>query len=225
MANDTIEQRQTRLRIAYGELMKRGLALTKRDIATALGTAPSYISSAFKGNPSVLTDNFLNRLNQAFGNIFDPAWLVNGEGEFAVEGVPSQQADPGYIVPLVPVDALAGSLPIAEQTAALDQCQRITVPIKGIDLAINISGDSMAPDYPSGCIALMQRVDGSAFIEWGKVYVLDTVNGPVIKQVYPSEVSPDHVHCVSFNPSYPPFDVAKADIRQMFIVRMTMTPR
>lgn len=225
MAENTIEQRQTRLRIAYGELMKRGLALTKRDIARAMGVAPSYISSAFKGNPSVLTDNFMNRFNSTYGDIFDADWLVRGEGDFAAEGVREGVVDASLSVPLVPVEALAGSLPIAEQAAALVDCQRITVPIKGIDLAINISGDSMSPVYPSGSIVLMQRVDGAAFIEWGKVYVLDTVNGPVIKQVYPSEVGPEHVHCVSLNPAYPPFDVAKSDIRQMFIVRMTMTPR
>lgn len=34
----------------------------------------------------------------------------------------------------------------------------------------------MAPEYPSGSRILIKRIDEKAFIEWGRVYVLDTMN-------------------------------------------------
>lgn len=73
--------RADRLRSAYGELLKRHLASTKKDIAEKMGASAPNVSSAFGGDPKVLTDRFLSRFNAAYGNIFSLEWLISGEGE------------------------------------------------------------------------------------------------------------------------------------------------
>ena len=51
-------------------------------------------------------------------------------------------------------------------------------------------------------------------MEWGKVYVLDTENGVIVKQLAPSTLGEDFVCCKSFNdaPEFAPFNVPKASI-------------
>lgn len=216
---------QNRLRIAYGELIKRGLVETQKDMALKMGASPSNISSALAGQASALTSRFFKRFNKAFDNIFDEAWLLTGEGEMLADVVAEPVEVNGYAVPLIPLEAMAGRLPGDVDGVTLNDCQYITVPVPGMDCAIHVYGDSMSPDYPSGCIAVLQRIDHTAFIEWGRVYVLDTVNGPVIKQVCRSEKA-DTIQCRSLNPdpAYAPYDVPLTSVRQMFAVRLTVTP-
>jgi phage repressor protein C with HTH and peptisase S24 domain len=59
--------------------------------------------------------------------------------------------------------------------------------MEGADWAITVSGESMAPEYPSGAQILVKKINEKAFIDWGKVYVLDTCNGTVIKILTPSK--------------------------------------
>ena len=47
----------------------------------------------------------------------------------------------------------------------------------------------MSPDYPPDCQILIKRIDESAFIDWGKVFVLDTINGTIIKKTNASKQS------------------------------------
>ena len=86
-----------------------------------------------------------------------------------------------------------------------------------------VAGDSMAPAYPGGTRILCQRVDESVFVEWGRVYLLDTINGMILKQVCKSE-TPGCVTCRSLNPdpAYTPFDVDTKYIRGWYRVLMKM---
>lgn len=90
-------------------------------------------------------------------------------------------------VPLLPISAQGGSLNDFVVSVSLQDCEKIISPIKGADIAITISGDSMADEYPNGSIVLAKRINERAFIDWGKVYVLDTCNGVVVKTLTPSE--------------------------------------
>jgi phage repressor protein C with HTH and peptisase S24 domain len=54
-------------------------------------------------------------------------------------------------------------------------------------------------------------------MQWGKVYVLDTDQGPLVKRLY--ECSPDELECRSENyEKYPPFKILKESIRRIAIV-------
>ena len=67
-------------------------------------------------------------------------------------------------------------------------------------------------------------MNASVFIEWGKVYVLDTENGAVIKIIRKTD-DPEVVECVSLNPSYQPFQINTQHIRGWYRILMVMSQK
>lgn len=137
-------------------------------------------------------------------------WLITGKGEMLKSTVPalipSASCEEG--TPLLPVEAWGGSLAGSSIAVLAEQCKKYNVPISNIDYLIPIAGDSMMPDYCPGDIVAIKRINERAFIEWGKVYVLDTCNGVVIKEIQPSKEE-GCITCVSRNKpeKYRPFEV------------------
>lgn len=110
-------------------------------------------------------------------------------------------------VPLYPVSAQGGTLSEFSTTVCAGQdFERIASPVKHAEFAITVNGDSMRPEYPSGAVIFISKVNEKAFIDWGKTYVLDTVNGTVIKKLMPADTE-DRVRCVSNNTDFPPYDI------------------
>lgn len=117
-------------------------------------------------------------------------------------------------VPLIPFEAQGGQLDgFARNGVTLAQCETVPTPFKGAQFAISVRGQSMSPTYPSGCVLFISK-NIADWVEWGKVYVLDTENGVIVKQLAPSSLGNDFVCCKSFNdaPEFAPFDVPKSTI-------------
>lgn len=221
-----------RLTQAIDYLKKTGRAKTLDDIANVIQRSKTNISSAANGNNRYLTDKFLSHFNMCFDNIFNLKWLMTGEGDMLSSPSSSQPQpsvhverlldDEAYKVPLVPISALGGSLNDFNLAVKRDDCESVISPIKDIDMAIKISGDSMEPEYPSGSQVLIKKVNERAFLEWGRVYVLNTCNGIVIKRLMPTD-DPNTVLCESINPKYPPFEVNLENVNGVYRVMMCMS--
>jgi hypothetical protein len=186
---------------------------------------------------SGLSNGYLTQLRKAPGSEklqrilctfpeLNRTWLLTGEGDM-LNGVqaeqtiqPSTESDI-HLIPLLPVSAQGGSLNDFVVSIKESSCEKIISPIKGADYAMSVSGESMAPEYPSGSQILIKRIDEKAFIDWGRVYVLDTCNGTVIKRLFPSETA-DKVLCKSINPEFPPFEVSLSDVYAVYRVLMCM---
>lgn len=128
---------------------------------------------------------------------------------------------------LLPQSAIGGSLVgFGVDGVFPENCEKVISPIADVDFAITIYGDSMTPEYPSGARALIKRVDPDAFIAWGNVFVLDTVNGVVVKELQPSDKE-GYVTCHSLNPSgrYKDFDVSLKDVRGIYRVLACITAK
>ena len=128
----------------------------------------------------------------------------------------TSQVDAAEIVrvPLIPFEAQGGQLDgFARNGVTLAQCETVPTPFKGAQFAISVRGQSMSPTYPSGCVLFISK-NIADWVEWGKVYVLDTENGVIVKQLAPSTLGEDFVCCKSFNdaPEFAPFNVPKASI-------------
>lgn len=119
--------------------------------------------------------------------------------------------------PRIPYDAEAGSLTDAVDGITEMQCERLAVvaAFPKYDFTIRVTGRSMEPYYFAGDEVACLRVNESQFLQWGRVHVLDTVQGVVIKRIYENG---DCIRCASFNPEYPDFNVPKADIRSYNLV-------
>ena len=161
-------------------------------------------------------------------------WLLNGEGDMLTqkkEAPKTSSADTtkknGYITYLLPMSAMGGSLTgFAEPGVLLQNCEAVVSPIENVDFAITVYGDSMAPEYPSGSRILIKKINPNLFIDWGKVYVLDTPNGVIVKEVHESNRE-GYVSCHSINPDpkFKPFDVLMDEVFGMYRVLMCLSAK
>lgn len=186
---------------------------TMVDLAAFLGTTPQNIN------------NILTKENIKSGIVESVAqFLGKPMSYFYGDAEPEAEGDPQLRVPLIPVEAHAGSLVGFSESVADYDCETIVSPVRGASFAIQVTGESMAPAYPSGARILCQRINEDAFIEWGKVYLLDTVNGAILKQVRKTD-KPDRILCCSLNPApeYAPFEIETRHINAWFRVLMVMS--
>lgn len=65
-------------------LKDAGKVHRQQDVAEMMGTDKANISRALKGDEKYLTNRFLRRFNEAYGNIFNIEWLIDGVGEMLV---------------------------------------------------------------------------------------------------------------------------------------------
>lgn len=116
-------------------------------------------------------------------------------------------------LPLVPFDAVAGHL---KESFEDSYPETIAVPksvTRGADFVIRVDGDSMTPRFQSGELLLVKKVDDPSFFQWGKIYVLATSQGCVVKRLYPDRDDDNSVVCHSDNTaSYPDYTVRKNSI-------------
>lgn len=167
-------------------------------------------------------------------------WLLSGEGEMLADsskvaahqdvperesgrfGVPvrSDRSDVG--LPLVPIDAMAGTPGEDSPGVTFEECERYIVPEfqrLGAECLVRVAGASMQPRFYNGDLLAIRKLTSATFLQWGKVYVLDTEQGMLVKKLMPCQGREDCVLCVSDNAEeFPPFRIPKEEIRSLSIV-------
>lgn len=196
-------------------------SLSVNAFANAIGVAQGTLASMLNRGTEP-SNKTLNAVLSAFPEV-NPDWLLTGSGEMYLSNkLSTTENKDARLVPLLPVAAQGGTLNDFVASVKASECEKIISPIRDVDYAMTISGDSMSPEYPSGAHILIKKINEKAFIDWGRVYVLDTCNGTVIKQLFPSD-NPDTLLCKSINPNYPPFEVSFSDIYAVYRVLMCMS--
>lgn len=187
---------------------------SESDMARELGVTQGAVNQVLRlgfGKTSA------KKWSSTFG--FNVSFLMTGvgslmeENSFPIDNIPSEN-----LVPLLPVLAHAGHLVDFADSVNDYDCEKVMSPIKDAEIAIPVTGESMQPEFPSGSIVFVKRINEKAFIEWGRTYVLDTINGCVIKYLSPGENG--KVKCISVNPDpmYAPFEVSMSDIYGIYRV-------
>lgn len=200
--------------------------LNDNKVTNSLGLSIGTLGKSRKENRDLSDRNIENILK--FYTDLNRTWLLTGEGDMldtscnSIEDSQFSSSSDLHLIPLLPVSAQGGSFNDFVVSIKESSCEKIISPIKGADYAMSVSGESMAPEYPSGSQILIKRINEKAFIDWGRVYVLDTCNGTVIKRLFPSETA-DKVLCKSINPEFPPFEVLLSDVYAVYRVLMCMS--
>jgi phage repressor protein C with HTH and peptisase S24 domain len=130
-----------------------------------------------------------------------------------------------YLVPLVPMKAIAGYVKSYDQIEFMDTLEKYSLPpgvspIGAIWQYFEIAGDSMEPTFQSGDVVLASQVpfDDWAHIRNFYVYIILTEKDLWIKHVYAE--SRDEWILISENETaYKPFVVKVADIRELWVMR------
>lgn len=199
---------------AFKRLRFSGIAKSQREFAKLLDVNEATISKALKGDDGYLSDIMMSRINalmkEKFGDV--PNW----------DELTSVQEETPKGLLVIPTEAMAGTLgEFAESIHAYD-CERMVSPIKNADYAIKVCGDSMTPEIPNGSQILIKKIYEDEFVEWGKIFCLDTRNGAVIKRIYPTP-NPEVIECRSINPDYPPFQINVKNINGWYRVLMVLS--
>lgn len=191
--------------------------IPKENFYTEIGMTSANFRGKAKESPlnSNAIENILSKIPDA-----NPEWLLTGK-----EPMLKQDHFPVAIktndkngIPLLAANAMAGVF--TGDVQVMDyECERYIIPVfKGADFLIPIKGSSMYPKYSSGDIVACKKLESWSFFQYGKVYVVYTSQGAIIKRILASE-QPDHIKIFSENEArYPPFDLHKKEIRGVAIV-------
>jgi len=158
-----------------------------------------------------------------------PEWLLTGKGDMlkntnALDNVLNEPMDSYGLkddkqgIPLIPLSAMAG---FGEgESAVLEvDCERFVIPtFKGADFLITVKGSSMQPKYNSGDIVACKKLPlNDLFFQWNKVYVLDTIQGALVKRIRKGSTT-ESVLIASDNEKYEPFELHKNQINAVALV-------
>ena len=216
------------------------MGYSTREFERAIGVSNGTIRHI----TDALSANIKEKVSANFPQL-NMAWLLTGEGEM-LKAVAKEEKHEGTTkelrrnyeqktkdeprmnqgttkgsIPLIPIDAVAGFNGIDMPGTRLEDCQQYYVPEflqLQAEYMIRVSGSSMYPKYSSGDILACKKLYSPAFIQWGKIYVIDSAQGAMVKRLFPCDENQDSIICKSDNPNYPPFELPKTEIRSLSIV-------
>lgn len=200
--------------------------------AERIGKDVSYSSQICNGTKTP-GKTVMEEILKAFPEVSRP-WLYFGEGNMLVADADKKmlmaEEAPEYrkTLPLIPYDAFAGLPNIDNIGVAFADCEQYYIPdfiSRGADFLIRVSGNSMVPRYLNGDILACTMIKDVLFFQWGKIYVIDSSQGVLVKRVMRIEDDEKHVLLVSENKDeYEPFRFPVSDIRSLAIVIGVIRP-
>nr|DAQ02435.1 MAG TPA: putative transcriptional regulator [Caudoviricetes sp.] len=211
-----------RLKKVVKWLIFSGFGENEKELAELLGYTKSSFSQILNGKVP-LSDKFLDKICSLDNNI-NKVWILENKGEMLKSSnntpvVAEPQLPSG--VPMLPFDAFAGIGTDVEGVNLDTIEERYVVPLfdgMKMDFMISVRGSSMYPKYNSGDVVACRMVQELLFVQWNKVYVLDTISqGVIIKRLKKSDKE-GFVICKSDNEQYEPFEIPMSDIRTIALV-------
>lgn len=181
------------------------------------------ISTGYMSSKAItVTSDVIEKTVSAYPDL-NLDWLITGEGPMLKSEISNMLAESPIEYgkkqtrPRIPYTAAAGSLTSAVEGITANQCEQIPRinAFPDYDFTIIIKGSSMEPKYEGGDEVACKRIDNTSFIQWGKVHVLDTAQGIIIKRIYEDG---EKIRCTSYNPEYPDFSIQKEEIFSMSLV-------
>lgn len=130
-------------------------------------------------------------------------WLRDGVGDML-------KPENSTTRPRVDLYAAGGGNEILDGVT-LAQCEQVpVVPLfPRYDFTMRITGESMLPYLHAGDEVACLRINEPTFLQWGRIHVLSTTQGIVIKKIFDADGG---IRCVSFNPDFPDFIIPKNEI-------------
>lgn len=203
------------------------LGLTQQQLADSVGVKQPTIQNIESGK-QLPTIDFLRALSHKHGIPYN--WLLDETGTILDRNEPSSTLQQHAVlnqlkqstasvskpIPLIPIEAMAGWASGDMQVDDTHLTYYVVPEFADADFFIRVKGDSMQPRYNPGDIVACRYIREPRFLQWGKVYVLDTDQGALIKKV--NKASEDSVLAISLNQDYAPFEIKRSDIRAFALV-------
>lgn len=194
----------------------------KRAFSSSIGVAPTVIENLVGSRQSKPSYGVLEKIC-AIENI-SPSWVISGKGEMFqstsenhIQNESSLSHTAVETRPRIPFEASAGSLSFISQSVMMSQCEQLPIipRMPKYDFTIIVKGDSMEPEFKSGDELACKMLRESSYIQWGRPYVVDSMDGVVLKRIHNAG---DNILCTSDNPRYGEFIIPKTEINHLAIV-------
>jgi phage repressor protein C with HTH and peptisase S24 domain len=233
------------------KIIREDLRMTQKQMSEKLGMTQGGYSDVERGKDDIGVSREIkyrleNNLNVNTG------WLETGEGDMfkpnhqhnkvqnksGIVGSDmlnggtepprhDERDDSDEGLPLIPFEIMAGFGEENDGVLILD-CERYKIPeFKhiGAQFLVRVGGNSMYPKYSSGDILACKKIRDITFFQWGKIYVIDSPQGQIIKRICEHD-DPDMIWLISDNKEklstdkekYAPFAIRKDEIRSLSIV-------
>ena len=173
--------------------------ISMAEFGRRIGVSGAYVTSMRK---SIQPDK-IERIRAEFPDL-DIDWLLTGKMSQALDN----EARPTR--PRVPWNVAAG---INEELdgVTLAQCEQIPVipTFPNYTFTMRVVGESMQPYINSGDEVACLRIKEPTFLQEGRIYVLFTSQGAILKKIYDAG---DGIRCVSLNENYNDFIIPKNEV-------------
>ena len=199
---------EERLVNAFNLLLDRGILHNQAQLASVLGKSRGDISQSLKGQGKALTKGLLTKVADAFPDVLNRDYLLEGIGE-----VEKQNGKPH-----IPFEASAGGVATALGSVTLEECEKLPTisAFAHYDFTIDARGDSMEPSIQNGDTLYCRWCGLNTVISRpNRFYIVDTPDGAVVKQIKVMETC---IICESLNNKYKPFKIEIADDMRFAIV-------
>lgn len=125
---------------------------------------------------------------------------------------------PDGSIPLIPVEVMAGYMKGEQNVQPYEYIMYQLPSFSDCDFLVTVSGDSMTPRYNGGDIVACKKLSlQDIFFQWGRVYVVNTSQGALIKKVEQGS-SAETITLVSENEAYGPFEIRRDMIYDIALV-------
>lgn len=188
-----------------------------------IGASKGVLSRALQNNTDIQS-KWASKIVENYPH-YRAEWLLTGVGPMLrhKELINKDNASNVFgAVPLIPIEAIAGYPGVDESGVTYADCEQYIIPEFdriGVEFVIRVSGSSMYPKYSNGDLLACRKIKEVLFFQWGKVYVIDSSQGQLVKRIFEDKANPDNIILVSDNKeNYPPFALPKLDIRSLSIV-------
>ncbi len=167
-------------------------------------------------------NNWLNVKDIKTGILERIASAINKNIYYFIDNQSDQHTSPSTpskdIIRYYEIDASAGSVEMFDYGDNSTYKELIIPGFEDCDIALNVWGDSMEPALNKGELVLCKEWKEN-FIEYGYIYLIITrENHRMIKYIQPGSVA-DNISCESRNSFYKPFEVSRADILKLFVIK------
>lgn len=197
--------------------------LSQRQMAKMLRLDPSNLSKVLNGKLP-FTEGLINRIVVDLG--VSKSWLRDGLGlpfdkkpvarEILLPSPSMPLAEKG--TPIYDIDVTAGCRSLETLFGEIRPVGMIDIPeIPAGCKLVKVRGDSMHPRIINGGYVAIRPISDIRNIFWGQIYVVDLDEYRMVKFVR-RHPDPDFVVLHSDNPSYDDMDVARRDIRSLYMV-------
>lgn len=175
---------------------------------------PQAVRELIKGNTKTLSFQAQEKIISSYPEI-NIEWLTRGEGEMLSSTAPP----PPSVVdtrPRVDQYAAGGGNEVLDGVT-LAQCEQVpVVPMfPHYTFTMRVTGESMVPYINPGDEVACLKIEESSFMQWGRIYVLSTTQGFIVKKIFDAG---DGIRCVSINESYQDFVIPKSEIYSFNLV-------